>query len=79
MESSKSRLQPVAKELGLTSERFEYKDLSENAEHYISKAKRKDRSCNLHLKIPPHPIRPEARTMDARWICQNRHLRKIAQ
>ena len=53
MESSKSRLQPVAKELGLTSERFEYKDLSENAEHYISKAKRKDRSCN-HSPIFTH-------------------------
>jgi len=44
MESNKTKTQPVALELGLTSERFEYAEMSENAEHYISKAKRKDRS-----------------------------------
>ena len=46
MESEKSYLRPVAKELGLTSERFEHRELSENAEYYIKKTKRKDRSGN---------------------------------
>lgn len=45
MEADKNRLRPVAKELGLTSERFESESLSENAEHYITKTKKKDRSC----------------------------------
>jgi hypothetical protein len=36
-------MHPVAKKLGLTSDRFEGKELSENAEYYIKKAKKKDR------------------------------------
>ena len=44
MEAANSGLRPVAKELGLTSTRFESETLSENAEYYITKAKKKDRS-----------------------------------
>lgn len=41
---SDHQLRPVAQELGLTSSRFEYKDLSESAEYYINRTKRKDRT-----------------------------------
>lgn len=44
-------MHPVAEKLKLTSDRFEGKHLGENAEHYIKRTKKKDRTGNEFVPL----------------------------